>query len=466
MDYDILIIGGGPGGYTAAIKAAQLGAKVGVIERENLGGTCLNWGCIPTKALYKNAEVMRTFSSADTFGITFSEFKLDFSKVQERKNGIISKLVSGIESLLKANKIEMIKGTASFLDKNTVQVSSEGGQANIYQAPKIIIATGSVATRPPIEGVDLPGVLTSKDLLETTEIPESLVIIGGGIIGMEFASIFNALGTKVKVIEFLPDILANLDKDIIKRLVPLLKKQGIEIYTSTKVQEIKEQDAELCVLVEGKKGKHELKSQKVLIAVGRKANLAGLDFEKAGIELEKGAIKVNENYETNIPGIFAIGDVNAKIMLAHVASHQGIQVSRYIIEKKPIQQSPIPSCVFIFPEIATVGMTEEKAKESGIGYKTSRFLVGANGKAMTLEEPEGLVKVICDEQNHIIGVHIMGAHASDLIGQGVLAIDQKMKAKDFSNLIFAHPTLAESLEEAILGIDDQAIHLIPKRKKA
>lgn len=483
MDFDILVIGGGPGGYTAAIKAGQLGAKVGIVEKGALGGTCLNWGCIPTKALYKNAELMRSFSNAESFGIRCSDFEIDFPKVRERKREIVGKLVKGVDSLLKANKVEQIEGLASFIDEKTdqgsyndeiksqescspgkkVQVSLADGSTEIYRARNIIIATGSEASIPPLEGINLPGVLTAKQLLETDEIPKSLVIIGGGVIGMEFASIFTALGTEVKVIEALPNILTQIDRDITKRLAPLLKRQGMEIHTSTKVKKIAAKDGGLCVSAEGKRGELEITAEKVLIAVGRKANFAGLNIEKIGLETEKGALKVDKNYESNVEGVFAIGDVNGQVMLAHAAAHQGRQVVQYLLEKKEIEELLIPSCVFMFPEIAAVGMTEEVAKELEIEYKTSRFLVGANSKAMTLGEPEGLVKVICDADNYLIGVHIMGAHASDLIGQGVLAIKEKMKVEDFTNIVFAHPTLAESLDEAILGINNEAIHMIPRR---
>lgn len=466
MDFDILIIGGGPGGYTAAIKAGQLGAKVGIIEKENWGGTCLNWGCIPTKALYKNAEVLRTIKKADSLGITIPEYQLDFNKVQERKNQITLKLVKGVDSLLKANKVQKIKGTASFIDKNTVKVMAIDGSSEEYTAEKIIIATGSKENIPPIEGAKLPGVLTSKSLLEITEIPKSLVVIGGGVIGLEFASIFKAMGTEVKVIEFLPNILASIDRDITKRLMPILKKQGIEIHTSTKVEKIVSLENELVVYAEGKKERYEFKAEKVLLAVGRRPYTEGLNAHEIGIDIEKGAIKVDENYETNISGVYAIGDVTGKVLLAHVAAHQGIKVINDILGQKAIKDSPIPACIFIFPEIATVGITEEKLKEKDIEYKTSKFLFGANGKALTLDEVDGFVKVICDKNDKIIGVHIMGPHASDLINQGTIAISEGMNIDDFKGIIYAHPTLSESFSEAVLGINDEAIHIVPKRKKA
>lgn len=465
MKFDVLIIGGGPGGYTAAIKAGQLGAKVGLIEKGNVGGTCLNWGCIPTKALYKNAEVMRALSDSEEFGITCSEFKVDFSKVQERKREVVEKLVKGVDALLKANKVEQIKGLASFIDEKKVRVNFSDGSSESYEADKIIIASGSEAVIPPIEGVNLPGVLTSKQLLGSAELPSNLVIIGGGVIGMEFASILNALGTEVKVIEALANILPEIDRDITKRLAPLLRRQGIEVHASTKVKKIVSNDKNLSVIVEGKKGELEIKAQNILVAVGRKANIEGLNIEAIGLETDKGALKVDKNYETNIEGVFAIGDVNAKTMLAHAAAHQGRQVVQYILEKKKIEELLIPSCVFMFPEIAAVGMTEENAKELDMEYKTSRFLVGANSKAVTSSEADGLVKVICDQDNYLLGVHMMSAHASDLIGQGVLAIKEKMRVEDFADVVFAHPTLAESLDEAILGIKNEAIHMIPSRKK-
>jgi dihydrolipoamide dehydrogenase len=465
MDKDIVIIGGGPGGYVAAIRAAQLGAKVCLIEKGELGGTCLNRGCIPTKALYRNAEILNTLKNINEFGIKIDNYSFSVEEMQNRKDKIVNQLVSGVEQLLKANNVDVIIGTASLKDENTVSVHFENGDLREITAENIIIATGSIPSIPKIPGITLPGVFTSESILNFKEVPSKLAIIGGGVIGMEFAGIFNALGSKVTVIEFLPSILAQVDTDLTKRLTVSLKRKGMDINTYTKVIKIEKHNEQLIVKAEGKKGEIEFTVDNVLVSVGRTPMTSGLNIESLNMLSFKNAIVVDVNYETSVPNIYAIGDVNGKSMLAHAATHQGKKVAEKIMGYNSYYSPEIiPSCIFVFPEIAGVGLTEEQVKEKGIEFKTSKFLFGANGKALALGEGEGMVKVISSIDDMILGVHIMGPHASDLIHEGAMAINNKMKVDDITSMIHAHPTLSEAFEEAVLGLKGEAIHMVPRNK--
>ena len=473
MEKDIVIIGGGPGGYTAAIRAAQQGADVLLIEAENLGGTCLNKGCIPTKALYQNARMIHGLNRTEEFGIRLAGFTVDFGEMMRRKQGITDRLKEGIAQLVKANSIEMMFGKASLAEGKTVRVIDSNGSENIIHAGNIIIATGSVPLKAPIAGIDLPGVMTSDEILSIGKIPNSLAIIGGGVIGIEFAGIFNALGTQVAVIEFLPRILANMDGEISKKLTMTMKKKGIGIETDTEVLEILKEGDAFRIVTEGKKSRSALCADAVLAAVGRAPNVEGLGLEALGIQYDRKGIGVDETYQTNILGIYAVGDAIGGQMLAHVAAEEGISAVDHIMGRKShaagrnssVNYDAVPGCVFTFPEIAAVGMSEEDAKAKGIDYTASKFLFGANGKALTMGEEEGFVKVLAETgTKRIIGVHIMGPHASDLIHEAVLAVEKKMTAEAVSEAIHAHPTLSEAFMEAALGIDNKAIHLLPKRK--
>lgn len=470
MDKDILIIGGGPGGYVAAIRAAQLGAKVAVIEKNRLGGTCLNRGCVPTKALYRNAEVLNTLKNAEELGITIDSYHIDLAAIHKRKQNIIDQLVGGVEQLLKANKVQIVQGNAVFKDKNTVRVDLNDGTVQEISAANIIIATGSKSSVPPISGADLPGMMFSDDVLNFSSVPESLAIIGGGVIGIEFAGIFNALGTKVKVVEYMPSILPMVDTDLTKRLTPTLKKKGIEINTSMKVMKIEKQEEGYVIVCEGKKGEVNIAAKQVLISVGRTPAVEGLGLGNLGLDFDRKGIKVNDNLETGVKGIYAIGDVNGKSLLAHAASHQGIRAVEHILGHKTNEgEGVVPSCIFIFPEIASVGITEEEAKNQGLTYKTSKFMFGANCKALTLGEPEGMVKVISSKNQEgigeiLLGVHIMGPHASDLIHEAALAVSNNLKLEDIISTIHAHPTLSEAFSEAVMGLKGEAIHMVNSKK--
>ena len=464
-DFDLIILGGGPGGYVAAIRAAQLNAKVCLVERQRMGGTCLNTGCIPTKALHRSAEVCHLTKNSEEFGIVNKETVINWERVQGRKTKIVNHLVGGIDQLMKANGITVIKGEAKLTGANMVSVNIENAEIETLSADNIIIATGSKTAALPIEGVNLPGVLDSTELLDVDHIPQKLAIIGGGVIGIEFAAIFNAFGSEVTVIEFLPNILAQMDSDLSKRLMPMMKKKGISILTSSKVMKIEKPDNKLVLAVSTGKGDIQIEVDQVLMAVGRQPAVDNLMLEKAGVIYDKKGVKTNCFGQTNVPNIFAIGDVTGGIMLAHIASHQGIMAVEHIMGLE-VKQSieAVPGCVFAFPEIAFAGVSEDEAREKGITYKTGKFMFGANGKALTLGEGEGFVKVISDENDTLIGVHILGPHASDLIHEGVLAIGMKTSAEDIIGTIHAHPTLSESFAEAVMDMKGIALHSAPAKK--
>lgn len=464
MKKHIVIIGGGPAGYVAAIRASKLGAKVSLIEEGELGGTCLNRGCIPTKALCKNAEVINTIKDSEEFGITVEGYTVDIHKIQDRKNKVVEKLVGGIIQLLKNNGVEVIKGVGTFIDKNNIKVQLKDGGTMDLSCDNVIIATGSKPSIPPIKGIDEKGVMTSEEILNLNYIPKSLLIIGGGVIGMEFASIFNSLGTKVTVVEFLNDILDSLDRDIKKRLTVLLKKQGIDIHTSSKVVGITKGEKGLLINIEGKKGELFIEAEKVLLSVGRKPYFEGLNLQNIGVEYDKKGIKVDENYSTNIENIYAVGDAIGGVMLAHAASYEGEKAVYHIMGiKEEEEKITVPSCIFVSPEVATAGITEEQAKDMALDYRENKFMFGANGKALAMGETDGFIKIITEgEDNNIIGVHIMGPHASDLIEEGVLAINKKMNVSDIKNTIHPHPTLTEAFFEAVLGITGEAIHSVKR----
>lgn len=465
----IAIIGAGPGGYVAAIKAAQLEAEVFLIENRDIGGTCLNRGCIPTKTYFRNAEIMSSLKRADEFGIRVDGYSLDGKALLERKNKVVKDLVSGIEKLISSySNIEFVPGKASFKDNKTLTVELLEGGTREIEADNIIIATGSYPQMTETKGVDLPGVITSDDILELDHIPETLIVVGGGVIGLEFASIYQELGSHVILLA--SRILKDGDKEIGKRLLPMLKKQGIETYVNIRAKEISKDGDKLKVLAKYKEKEEEIEvvGDYVLIASGRGPLVEGLGLEDAGIEYSNRGIIVDDNYETSVPGIYAIGDVNSKgIQLAHVASSQGEYVVEKIMGHEPdLNHQHWPSCVFTMTEVAQVGYTEEQLKEKEVDYRSSKFMFSANGKALSLGEPEGIIKILAsNEDNRILGVHILGPHANDLIHEGALAISNNMDVAAIKRTIHAHPTLSEAFFEAALGLDEAAIHIAPKRKR-
>lgn len=459
---DIAVIGGGPGGYVAAIRAAQLGANVTLIEKDKLGGTCLNYGCIPTKSFVKSAHLYEEILKSEEFGILIDNPKVDMSRILERKNEVVNTLVGGIGHLLKSWKIKHITGEAK-VDKDLITVKNKKVDATI-NAKKIILAVGSSAAKLNIPGADLQRVLTNKEILELDEVPKSITIIGGGVIGMEFAFIFNSLGSEVTVVEYMDRILCTMDNDIIDIIESECEDKGIKLYTSSKAEKIMEtQNGETIVEFTKDDTSHYVTGDYVLMSVGRKPNLDSVDIEKLGVKLNEAGrgIEVDNRMLTSNKDVYAIGDVTNIIQLAHVASHQGIVAAENIMGmNSKMSYAAVPSAVFVSPEIGSVGISEKEAKNKELEYKVGKFPFAANGKALTLGETEGFVKVIADKNDDtIIGAAIIGPGATDMISNFTFLIENKVKYNALNHIIFAHPTTAETVHEAILNLGDGAIHL-------
>jgi dihydrolipoamide dehydrogenase len=454
-EMDIVIIGGGPAGYVAAINAAHLGAKVAVVEKDKLGGTCLNRGCIPTKALARTAEALLEARAAEDFGIVVDNIRIDFPRIMTHKSKSVNQLVSGVERLMKSNKIRVCRGTGRILSPHLVKVNGEE-----IATRKVVIATGSESTPLPVPGADLTGVLTTDGILELTELPKSLVIIGGSYVGVEFAGIFNALGTKVTIVKRRPLRLEPVDEEVGRRFDQTLPRQGIEVKIGAEVKAILKKGAVLRAVWDTPEGEQGVDGQMVLMATGRAPYTGGLNLSELGIQMDGGAIRVNEYLETNIKGVYAIGDVLGKSMLAHVASYEGeVAVENALGRSRQADYRAVPNCIFCRPEIAGVGITEKEANDGGIPYKVSKFPFAACGRAVAMGETAGMVKMICRTGDGVVlGMHIMGPHASDLIAEGALAIRLGLTAEDIVHTIHAHPTLPEAVRETAMGQLDGAIH--------
>lgn len=458
---DLIVIGGGPGGYVAAIRAAQLGMQVTLVEKDSLGGTCLNRGCIPTKAYYQNATVLQTMRQLDQFNVSGGSWSFDVSGAYSRKQEIVAGLVKGIAGLLAANRVEIVRGSAQIEGPHQVRVAGSS-----LEARRILIASGSTVARPAITGLDLPGVLTSDQLLELQSVPKRLAVVGGGVIGLEFASIFQAFGSQVTVVEYAPEVLGMVDREIAKRLRVYLKRQGISILTGTAVQSISEtESAELMLAVRGSKDEFALVADRVLIATGRRPYTDGLGLERLAVQADaRGFLLVDADYRTSVESIYAIGDVIGGKMLAHVASEEGrVAVERMAGLSGEVADYAVPSVVFTLPEVATVGTSEEDAKLRGIVYRVGKAQFSANSKAVAMGDTDGLIKVLADESGVLIGVHIIGPHAADLIQAATLMVKQRLRVADVATTIHPHPTLGEALLEAVLDVERRAIHLLPRQ---
>jgi len=460
-EIDVAIIGGGPGGYVAAIKAAHLGLKVVLIEKDKLGGVCLNRGCIPTKALVGTAELLNQLQRVKEFGVQIKDYSFDFLAIMKRKEMIAKRMSSGVGQLMKANQIRVIQGEGNILEPGVVEVVNIEGKKELIKTENIIIATGSSVMKIPIPGLENEGVIDSDGALFLSELPTKMIIIGGGVIGIEFAGIFKAMGVEVTVVEMLPRILLPIDEEISNRLTFNLKRQGIKILTNSKVEGIEKTNRNLEVLISNPEGKQRLETEKVLLAAGRVPDFGNIKVQKLDIKLEGRAIKVDQKMKTNIPGIYAVGDVVGKVMLAHVAFREGIVAVENISGKEVLMDyKVVPNCVFSLPEVASVGLTEEEARKKYDQIKVSKFPYLANGKALGMGETEGMVKIIADsDTSELLGLHILGAHASDLIAEGTLALSMEATAEEIVNTIHAHPTLAETIAEAAEGIIGRPIHL-------
>lgn len=463
MNYDLIIIGSGPGGYVAAIRASQLGMKVGVIERAELGGICLNWGCIPTKSLLKSAQVFQYIKHAENYGIDIDgEAKPDFTKIIERSRQVADGMSKGIQYLFKKNNVEHLKGYGKLVDNKSVEVTDDEGAKTVYTCKNIIIATGARSRELPNLKQDGKKIIGYREALTLKKQPESMIVVGSGAIGTELAFFYNSIGTKVTLVEFLPNVVPVEDEDVSKQLGRSLKKAKIKVMVKSTVESV-DTSGDICkVTIKTPKGEEIHQADIVLSAVGISPNLQGIGIEELGIELEKGKIKVDDFYKTNVDGIYAIGDIVHGQALAHVASAEGIVCVEKIAGKnpKPVDYTNVPGCTYTSPEVASIGLTEKAALEAGYELKIGKFPFTASGKASSAGERDGFVKMIFDAKTDLLlGAHLIGANVTEMIEE--LAIARKMKAtsKDILETIHPHPTMSESVKDATEAANDEAIHL-------
>ena len=467
-EYQLIVIGAGPGGYEAAIRAAQLGLTTALIERRDVGGTCLNRGCIPTKAMLHSAQLYREAANFELFGLHTENTSFDWAKVHQRKNDVVVKLRTGIEQLIKANKIDFFNNSASILGKNDVQLD----QSEVIRGENILIATGSVPARPPIPGLDLPNVVTSDEMLDdphftqTDSLAKEILIIGGGVIGVEFASVFSSFGCHVTIVEAMERILPTMDREISQSLNMVLKKRGVSIHTGAMVEKL-EQDENGLVCHFTEKGKAQaVPAQQVLVAIGRRPNTQGLFAEGFEVTCERGRIVTDENFRTSVDSIYAIGDVTSKIQLAHMASAQGICAVHTIAgQKTPIDLRYVPGCIYTDPEIASVGITEDEAKQQGIPVKKGKFLMTGNGRSLIDEQERGFIKVLAHQETDVIlGAQLMCSRATDIVAELSTAIVNGLTCAQLASVIRPHPTFCEGVTEAVEDVHAIAIHLAPKKR--
>ncbi len=465
--YDLIVIGAGPGGYTAAIAAAQHGMKVALVEARKIGGTCLNRGCIPTKTLLHSANLFRDMKSCESLGIHADSLSYDINAIYRRKDEVVNSLKDGIESLVKANKIDIFCGKAKILSAGRVAISAMEDNI-VLETAKALIAVGSLPARPPIEGIKLHGVVTSDELLEGQAIDyKSLIIIGGGVIGVEFASVFSALGCEVTIIEAMDRIVPALDREISQNLSMILKKRGVTIHTGCTVERISESEGNLCCHFTGKNGNQDIQAQGILVSVGRRPNTDGLFGDDVHVKQQRGIV-VDEHFETSEKGIYAIGDaVEGSTALAHAASAQAHNVVAEMAgEKSPLDLSIVPSCIFTSPEIASVGITAEQAKANGIEVKTGKYSMSGNGKTVIEQQERSFIKLTFDAQTEVLlGAQLMCARASDLVSELSSAIVNKLTVHQLLAVIRPHPTFTEAVTEAVEDCEGCAVHIMPKVKR-
>ncbi len=465
--FDVIVIGAGPGGYVAAIKCAKAGLRTAIVENRRVGGTCLNRGCIPAKAIIHASSLYREMQEAEKFGVSAERITFDYEKIVSYKEETTEKLCRGIEQLLKGNGVTILFGKGSLEQGRKVKVTGEESE-EYYDAEHVILAAGSKPVILPIPGLELPGVLTSDELFKLTEMPESLVIIGGGVISVEFASVYANLGCKVTIVEAMPRLIPNMDKEISQNLKMILKKRGVNIHTSASVQRV-EQEGELytCVFTEKEK-EVKVSARYVLCAIGRCPNTEGLFGEGAEPEMERGRVVVDEKFQSSIEGVYAIGDLVKGLQLAHLASAQGMYVAEMLAgEEASVDLSAVPGCVYTDPEIASVGMTEDEAKEKGLEIKTGKFIMSANGKSLITKEERGFIKILAEKETDVIvGAQMMCARATDMIGELVTAIANRMTVRQLLRGMRAHPTYNEGVQEALEELLGGAVHVMPKKKPA
>jgi dihydrolipoamide dehydrogenase len=459
--YDLLIIGGGPGGYVAAIRAAQLGLKVALVEKENIGGVCLNWGCIPTKALLRNAEVISLLGQGKEFGFSVSDVTVDYAAAVDRSRKVSERLVKGVELLMREYGVEVIHGTASLASPTTVEVTLNEGGARSLQTRNVILATGGRARTIPGISPDGERILTYREAIVLPEIPASVVVVGAGPIGMEFAHVWQAYGSQVTVVEMLPRAVPLEDEEVSAVVERAFKRRKVKLLTSARVEAIEPVGNGVQVRISGKKGEETVDAERVLIAIGVQPNSEGLGLEELGVGLERGFVVVDEFMRTNVPGVYAIGDVTGKLALAHVASAQGIVAAESVAdaETRPLDYEAMPRCTYCQPQVASFGLTEAQAIEQGHKVRVGKFFFLANGKALGLGERDGFAKIVADEvSGEILGAHLVGPEVTELLPELVLARTWELTPEEIARSVHAHPTLSEAIAEAAHGVFGQAIH--------
>ncbi len=451
MAYDVIVLGSGPGGYPAAIRASQLGKKVAIIERESLGGICLNWGCIPTKALLKSAQVYEYAKHAADYGVDINEPKQNFVKIIQRSRGVADKMSKGVQFLMKKNKIDVVMGAGKLLAPGKLEVTGADGKKQVLESKNIIIATGGRARQLPSLPIDGKKIVGYREAMVLPQQPKSMLVVGSGAIGSEFAYFYNSIGTKITIVEFLPRIVPVEDEDISKELEKQFKKQGMEVLTNSEVLSVDTKGDSINAKVKTANGEINLTADIVLSAVGVVANIEGVGLEELGIKMEKGKIVVDANQQTNIPGIYAIGDCTPNQALAHKASKEGINAAEHLAghNPDPIDYNNVPGCTYCTPEIASVGLTEKAAKDAGYEIKVGKFPFMASGKASAAGATEGFVKVIYDAKyGEFLGCHMIGSNVTEIIAEAVVARKLETTAHEILNAIHPHPTMSEGLKEA------------------
>jgi len=467
--YDVVVIGAGPGGYVAAIRAAQLGAKVAIVEKQYLGGTCLNVGCIPSKAMLHIAEVLHNIESFEDMGILLPQPPtFDMRKAVAYKDKVVKRMTNGVGTLMKGNNVDVYDGLGTVDASRNVNVAKNDGSQEQFSAGKIILATGSVPLIPPFPGIDGNNVINSDTCWNLPKTPEGIICVGGGVIGVELACMFDALGSKVTIVEMLPNCLAPIDDEVRRLLVRILSRRGIEIVTGAKVESIADEGNLKKVIASTEKGEQSFTGEYVLIAVSRKANTSGLEhLMEQGLDNDRGRIRVNEKMETNLPGIYAIGDLIHGAGLAHVASMEGeVAADNALGHETIMDYNVVPNPIYTFPEVAFIGLTEAEAKEKYAEVRVERFPWSANGKAVAISETDGFTKVIIGKYDEILGAHIIGPDATNLISEYSVAMRSELTADEIIETIHPHPTLSEGLREAMLAAEGRPIHIPPKQSLA
>ena len=459
VEYDVVVVGAGPGGYVAAIRAAQLGLKVAVVERDELGGVCLNWGCIPSKALLKNAEVLSLLHRAEEFGFFFDNLRVDYAKAVARSRRVVDRNTKGVAYLLRKNKVEHIKGEAVLRDSRTVEVAPEG---TLIQTQNIILATGARPRSVPALPIDGELVMSSRHALELQQLPSSVVIVGAGATGIEFAYLYNTYGVKVTVVELLPRIVPNEDEEISQQLERALSDQGINFMTESKVTAVTPNEGGSTLTVESSKGAQKIECQKVLVAIGVQGNVENLGLEGLGVATDKSYIQIDEHMSTDIQGVYAIGDVTGKVLLAHVASAQGVMAVETIagVESQPLDYVNMPRATYCIPQVASFGLTEQQARDQGYGVKVGKFPFQASGKAVAMGETPGMVKLVVEEKyGELLGAHMVGPEVTELLAELSVAKLLEGTTLELGWMVHSHPTLSEAIKEAALGADGGSIHI-------